>query len=83
VGGIPGVVEDGVTGLLVPPGDDAALARGLLALLNDPARGAEMAARARETVTRRFGLAPWLDRIESIYADCISRRTRQRSPESR
>lgn len=83
VGGIPGVVENGVTGLLVSPGDDAALATALLTLLDDPARGAEMAAHARETVARRFGLAPWLDRIESIYTDCIARRIRRQSPTSR
>jgi glycosyltransferase involved in cell wall biosynthesis len=75
-GGIPDVVEDGITGLLVPPGDDDALARALLALLADPARCAELAERARVAVAQRFGLAPWVDRIESIYADCIARRNR-------
>jgi glycosyltransferase involved in cell wall biosynthesis len=38
VGGLTGVVVDGVTGLLVPPRDPAALARGIQALLDDPAR---------------------------------------------
>jgi len=38
VGGLTGVVVDGVTGLLVPPRDPAALARGIQSLLDDPAR---------------------------------------------
>ena len=43
VGGIPEVVDDGVTGLLVPPGDPAALAAALNRLLADPARAAAWA----------------------------------------
>ncbi len=63
VGGIPTLVEDGVTGLVVPPGDADALARGLIRLLADEpyARGLARAARARyergytpEHMTRRI-----------------------------
>ena len=42
VGGIPEVVADGETGLLVPPDDPAALAAALNALVRDPARAAAM-----------------------------------------
>jgi glycosyltransferase involved in cell wall biosynthesis len=74
VGGIPGVVDDCLTGLLVPPGDNAVLAAALGSLLDDPRRCGAMAARARQAVESRFGLAPWLDRIESIYARCVEQR---------
>jgi glycosyltransferase involved in cell wall biosynthesis len=74
VGGIPGLVEEGLTGLMVPAGDAAALATALAALLDDPGRCAAMASRARKAVVERFGLAPWLDRIESIYEACVARR---------
>ena len=47
VGGIPEVVEDGISGLLVPPGDAAGLARAVEALIADPTRRAAMGAAAR------------------------------------
>ena len=47
VGGIPFVVRDGVDGLLVPPGDPAALADALAGVLTDPARAAPSGRRPR------------------------------------
>ena len=54
VGGIPEVVQDGQTGLLVPAGDDAALAAAINLLLADPARAAEFGARGRAARSREF-----------------------------
>jgi glycosyltransferase involved in cell wall biosynthesis len=51
---VPEIVEDGKTGLLVPPGDPAALAEALLALLGDPARARAMGAAGRARVQGRF-----------------------------
>jgi glycosyltransferase involved in cell wall biosynthesis len=50
VGGIPEVVHDGVTGVLVPAGDAAALARALRRLLKDPTLCRQMGAAARSNV---------------------------------
>jgi glycosyltransferase involved in cell wall biosynthesis len=54
VGGIPDLVEDGVTGILVTPGDPDALADALARVLSDPALAERMGAAAREAVQ------PWL-----------------------
>lgn len=54
VGGIPEVVTDGADGLLVPPGDPAALACAMERLLAAPATAEAMGRRARATVERRF-----------------------------
>jgi glycosyltransferase involved in cell wall biosynthesis len=56
VGGIPEMVEDGHSGLLVPPGDAPALARALITVLQDPARGRRMGAAGAERVHRQFTL---------------------------
>jgi glycosyltransferase involved in cell wall biosynthesis len=55
-GGIPEAVENGVTGLLVPPRDEAALADAMADLLGDASRRAAMGAAGRQKVEREFGL---------------------------
>ena len=56
VGGVPEVVEDGVTGLLVPPGDVNAIAEALIQILQDPEKRALMGQAAIERVRTLFGL---------------------------
>jgi glycosyltransferase involved in cell wall biosynthesis len=54
-GALPEVVgEDGVTGMLVPPGDPSALAGAIGRLLSDPELAARLAANARQRVLQRF-----------------------------
>jgi glycosyltransferase involved in cell wall biosynthesis len=57
VGGVPEVVEDGVTGVLVPPGDREALARALERLLDDPVERTRLAATARRHVLLHHDLS--------------------------
>src|SRR5207249_11719992 len=47
VGGIPEIIQPGVTGLLVPPGNDATLAQAIASLLANPTTAAEMGRNAR------------------------------------
>jgi glycosyltransferase involved in cell wall biosynthesis len=54
--GMSGYVEDGVTGLLVPPGDPVAFALALRELLSDQARAAEMGKAGRRRVEERFSV---------------------------
>lgn len=71
IGGIPEVVEDGQTGLLVPPEDSPALARALAAVLRDPAAARARAARARRLVEERFSHRASVGRLLALYDELI------------
>lgn len=72
VGGLPEVVKEGVTGLLVPPGDAPALSHALAAVLGDPALGAGMGeagrARAHQDFDRRAMIAATFAVYEAVTA---------------
>ena len=61
------VVEDGVTGALVPPGDVDALVAALEPLMRDPQAAAAMGARGRARVVEKFSLDAEADRIVAVY----------------
>jgi mannosyltransferase len=61
------VVEDGVTGLLTPPGDVDALVAALEPLMRDPASAAAMGERARTQVLAKFSLDAEANAIAEIY----------------
>ena len=56
VGGMTEVVQDGQTGVLVPPYDEAALAEAMIGLLRDPARCRRLGQAGRRRVEREFNL---------------------------
>lgn len=68
VGGTPEVVEDGVTGLLVPPGDATAVASALDRLLQDTRSAACLGAAARRRIEERFSLARQVDGLVSLWS---------------
>ncbi len=67
VGGVPHLVADGVTGRLVPPGDPAALAEALAALLNRPEAAAALGANGREVARQRFAPARVAEQYLALY----------------
>jgi len=69
VGGIPEVVSDGETGLLVPPDDPAALAVALNALVGDPARAAAMGRAGRERAVAEFGWQAIAAQTAALYKE--------------
>jgi glycosyltransferase involved in cell wall biosynthesis len=71
--GIPELVRDGDTGLLVEPGDASGLAAALTSLLEDDARAAELAARARRLVEESFSLTSETERLGDLLAESIAR----------
>jgi non-specific protein-tyrosine kinase len=67
VGGIPELVTDGETGLLVPPDDPAALAEAVTTLLADPDRRARMGCTAREQALARVEAATIAAQTLELY----------------
>jgi len=72
VHGIPDVVEDGGTGILVPPKDVAALSRAILRLLRDPEERRRMGRAGREMVAARYSWADNARRMEALYDHLVS-----------
>jgi glycosyltransferase involved in cell wall biosynthesis len=76
IAGIPELVEDGVSGILVAPGDVEALARGISELLRDPGRRARMGEAGRAKIIADFNLnneAAWLAELLQAYINDRSR----------
>jgi glycosyltransferase involved in cell wall biosynthesis len=72
-GGLLDVVADGRTGRTFPPGDPAALARAVEAVLADPAGTARMTAEARKRAAGRFGPAGAARTYAAVYAEALQR----------
>jgi glycosyltransferase involved in cell wall biosynthesis len=68
VSAIPELIEDGVTGLLVPPNDPAALAAALRRLIGDPGLRAKLGQAGAARVQSRFAMAPGIDRLAGLFA---------------
>lgn len=71
VGGLAEVVEDGVTGRLVPPGEPESLAEALLHMLGDLDRAREMGKRGRRLVETKFGWASIAQQTADVYAEAL------------
>jgi alpha-maltose-1-phosphate synthase len=73
VGGIPEVVADGVTGLLVPPDDPASLAIALNELLRDPDRAVAMGQAGRERAVKEFSWETVAAQTVALYGELVAR----------
>jgi glycosyltransferase involved in cell wall biosynthesis len=67
------VVIDGVTGVLVPPGDQAALARETRLLVDDPVRRRRLGEAGRERAQEHFRIETAVQRYEAVYASLTER----------
>ena len=75
VGGTPEVVDHGVTGLLVPPQDPAALADAILTLLADTRLADRMSRSARMRAEQEFDLRAMTASYEALYDEAVLGRT--------
>jgi starch synthase len=69
VGGIPEVVADAQTGLLVPPGDPEQLAEAISSLVSDPARARAMGQLGRQRVAAEFSWASVAAQTAALYSE--------------
>ena len=79
VGGLPEIVDDGRTGVLVPRGDVPALAAAIVDLVRDPSRAAAFGRAARERAFAEFSLDRCADRTDALYREALDRRASAKS----
>jgi len=72
-GGVPEIVKDGITGMLVPMGDVAAMADAVGQLLADPEHARQLGLAGRERVLRRFTVEVTARRLESVFENILTR----------
>lgn len=72
VGGIPDIIQEGVTGFLVPPADENVLAEKMVYLLENPAKALEMGKKGREFVQNYFSPEIYYQGYEKICQLCQS-----------
>jgi glycosyltransferase involved in cell wall biosynthesis len=73
-GGIPEVVEDGATGLLVPPRDHVALAQAIVRMLGDAEMRTRMGDAGRVRVVERFTVERMVAETAAAYARVVGKR---------
>jgi glycosyltransferase involved in cell wall biosynthesis len=71
LGGLADIVRDGVTGMSVPAGDEAALAGALAQVLSDRALAERLGAAARERALASFTMDRCISRFELLYASLL------------
>lgn len=71
VGGIPEIARHGQEGLLIPPGDEAALAKALLNLIQDPPMRRRLGARGRARAIEYFSRENQLDQLSEVFSTIV------------
>jgi glycosyltransferase involved in cell wall biosynthesis len=79
-GGVPEIVQDGITGLLVPMGDAPALADALRYLLDHPEIAAQMGREGRKRVLAQFTIQRTARMVESVYRELLGESKYSKAP---
>jgi len=72
VGGVAELIDDGVTGFVVPQGDAVALAGAMKRILTDPELAGSMSAAARRRAEQSFSVQRQVDRLVAVWAGALS-----------
>ena len=80
VGGTPEAIVDGVTGVLVPPADSAALANAIVHLLQDTQLATHLGLAARARIVDHFSVRRMVRSTEELYMELLERKRRKRLP---
>jgi glycosyltransferase involved in cell wall biosynthesis len=70
-GGVPEIIQDGQTGLLVPPRCPKALAGAMQRLAGNAEQAHNMGQRARRRVVERFGADSYVQQIQQLYMELL------------
>ena len=73
IGGLPELIEDGLSGLLVPPGDAASLAAAIARLATEPGLRARLGSAGRERVRAEFDVRQTVERLEARLLSIAAR----------
>jgi glycosyltransferase involved in cell wall biosynthesis len=74
VGGNPEAIEDGRSGVLVPPSDPQALAEAILGLATEPERARSLATAAARRVRETESFPAFMGRLQAVYAEAAGAR---------
>ncbi len=74
VGGIPGILESGVNGLLVPPEDEARLAAALQSLIQDRSLAMRLGKQARRDAEQKYSIEKMVGDYEALYLKHVKKR---------
>jgi L-malate glycosyltransferase len=78
VGGNAELVQDGVTGILVPAEDSAALSAALLKLLSEPSLARRLGQAGREFTVQNFSFERLVRDVDALYTELLSHQVRSR-----
>ena len=74
IGGIPEIIKDRETGILINPSDSDELYRGIKLLLEDASLRKKIVSNAKQQIKERFSLDKMVLQVESVYKEAISRK---------
>jgi glycosyltransferase involved in cell wall biosynthesis len=83
IGAPPEIIEDGVSGFLVPPSDPHALAEKIVVTLRDDALRKRIGRRAREVVIERYAISRHVGLIEAVFEEVLGTATNEPAMENK